>query len=292
MNSNYPNGLFHEWEIAIAIKHVRQFRSTCQCLERDFEDDLVDECLKHWYFLRVTVKPEAEGKRRAYMGAIVKNKLCDIVRERTSRKSSFSFSVEQFKNAGLEPIDLQEAIKKDGYGWNIKATDSIDWLNELLGDSGLYNLLESKGYEPTKEILDAQNNLWRSVSVCRRLNRLILEEIYLEQCPNIPKNHNKFFQEISLDQFLDDTPDSPFLAHPAQRSPIDETELSELKFKLNQVFKKLNPQQKKVYEALHDANLTITQISVSLKLHRSTVYDEINRIKEIFEDEGLREYLQ
>jgi len=48
-------GLFYGWEIAIAKKYVRQFRSTCQCLERDFEDDLVDECLKHWYFLKDTV---------------------------------------------------------------------------------------------------------------------------------------------------------------------------------------------------------------------------------------------
>jgi len=58
------------------------------------------------------------------------------------------------------------------------------------------------------------------------------------------------------------------------------------------VFEKLNPQQKQVYTALHEAKLTITQVSLHLKLHRSTVYDEINRIKEIFENEGLREYLQ
>ncbi len=58
MSPNYSSGLFEGWEIAITKKYVRQFRSTCQCLRRDFEDDLVDECLKHWFFLRGTVNPE------------------------------------------------------------------------------------------------------------------------------------------------------------------------------------------------------------------------------------------
>jgi len=190
MSLNYSKGLFNEWEIAIAKKYVRQFRSTCQCLERDFEDDLVDECLKHWYFLRDTVKPEAEEKRRAYMVAIVRNKLSDIVREHTSKK------------------------------------------------------------------------------------------------------RNEFFQAISLNQFLENNSDSPFLAHPSQQDPADEADLPELKSKLDQVFKKLNPQQQKVYSALCDGQLTITEMSVCLKLHRNTIRNEINRIRKVFESEGFREFLR
>lgn len=190
MSLNYSKGLFNEWEIAIAKKYVRQFRSTCQCLRRDFEDDLVDECLKHWYFLRDTVKPEEEEKRRAYMVAIVKNKLSDIVREHTSKKC------------------------------------------------------------------------------------------------------NEFFQAVSLNQFLENNSDSPFLTHPSQQNPADEADLSELKSKLVQVLKKLNPQQQKVYLALCDGQLTITEMSVCLKLHRNTIRNEINRIRVIFESEGFREFLR
>ena len=190
MSPNYSNGLFHGWEIAIATKYVRQFRSTCQCLERDFEDDLIDECLKHWYFLRDTVKPEAEEKRRAYMVAIVKNKLSDIVREHTSKK------------------------------------------------------------------------------------------------------RNEFFQALSLNQFLENNSDSSFLAHPSQQDPADKANLSELKTRLDQAFKKLNSQQQKVYSALCDGQLTITEMSVRLKLHRNTIRNEINRIRRVFENEGLREFLR
>lgn len=189
MSLNYSKGLFQGWEVAIAKKYVRQFRSTCQCLQRDVYEDLVDECLKHWFFLRDTVKPEEEEKRRAYMVQILKNKLTDIVRSRRSVK------------------------------------------------------------------------------------------------------RNEFFQAISLDQFLEDNSDSPFLAHPTQRSPADEIDLVDLKSKIDQAVRKLSPQQRRVYSALCDGELTITQISVRLKVHRATVHNEINRIREVFENEGLRKYL-
>jgi RNA polymerase sigma-70 factor (ECF subfamily) len=190
MSFNYSEDLFQGWEIAIAKKYVRQFRSTCQCLQRDVFEDLVDECLKHWFFLKDTVKPEAEEKRKAYMVAIVKNKLSNIVASRRTVK------------------------------------------------------------------------------------------------------RNEFFQALSLDEFLEGNPESPFLAHLGQRSPSEEVEHSELKEKLERIFQRLNPQQQKVYSAIFDGELTITEVSLRLNLHRSTVYDEIKRIKTIFENEGLRSFLR
>jgi len=175
--------LFYEWEVAIAKKYVRQFRSTNRCLERDFEDDLVDECLKHWFFLRDTVKPEAEEKRRAYMVRIVKNKLIDIVRSRCAEK------------------------------------------------------------------------------------------------------RHEFYQAVPIDDFLEDSLASP------QQSPAEAIDLAELKSQLNRAFQKLNLQQKQIYEAIYDGQLTITQISARLNLHRSTVYDAIKSIREIFEREGLKTFL-
>lgn len=183
-------GLFYGWEIAIAKKYVRQFRTTCQCLRRDFEDDLANECLEHWYSLRNTVKPESEEKRRSYMVRIIKNKLTDIVRSRRAEK------------------------------------------------------------------------------------------------------RNEFFQAISLDQFLEDNSDSPFLSHPSQRNPAEQAHLDEVKSRIDQAFGKLNAQQKQVYSALCDEQLNIAQISLRLKLHRNTIRNEINRIREVFEQEGLREFLK
>lgn len=190
MSLNYPEGLFQSWEVAIAKKYVRQFRGTCQCLKRDVFDDLVDECLKHWFFVRNTVKPEAEDKRRAYMVAVVKNKLSNIVDGRRTAK------------------------------------------------------------------------------------------------------RNEYFQALSLDEFLEENPESPFLAHPAQKDPSEETDRFELQERLNQVFQKLNPQQQKLYSAISDGELSIKEISIRLNLHRSTVYDEIGRIRGVFEREGLRTFLR
>jgi len=189
MSLNYSENLFQGWEVAIAKKYVRQFRSTCQCLQRDVFEDLVDECLKHRFFLRDTVKPEEEEKRKAYMVRIIKNQLTDIVRRR------------------------------------------------------------------------------------RTVRR------------------NDFFQAISLDQFLEDNTDSPFLANPHQRTPAEQANLSELSLKLTQIFQKLTPQQQRIYSALSDGNLNLTEISVQIKVTRMTVHNEIKRIRQVFESEGLKKYL-
>lgn len=186
--SHFYEGLFQEWEIRIAKKYVRQFRSTCQCLRRDFKDDLVDECLRHWHEVRSTVKPEAEDKRKAYMVRIVKNKLADIVRSRMSRK------------------------------------------------------------------------------------------------------RNEFFQAVSLDQFLENNSDSPFLAHPTQQDPASQSDFAELTSKLDIIMKNLSPQQQQLCVFLRDGN-NITEISAGLGISRVTVYKEIERIREVFEKEGVRKYL-
>lgn len=105
------------------------------------------------------------------------------------------------------------------------------------------------------------------------------------------KKRSQYFQAVSLDQFLEENSDSPFLANPVQHNPSGNIDLEELKAKIDQTVKKLSSQQKQVLSALRDGQLDITAISVRLKVHRSTVYNEINRIKEVFENEGLRKYL-
>ena len=187
--SLHYKGLFDDWEIAVTKNLVRQFKSTCPCLNREFVDDLTDECLKHWFVVRDKYDLQKIEKPKSFLAQVVSNKLSDLVRSRLRKK------------------------------------------------------------------------------------------------------RDKYFEAISLNQFLEKNSDSPFLADPSQQSPADEADLSELKSKLDQAFKKLSPQQKKVYSALRDGQLTITEISVHLKVHRSTVHNEIKRIREIFESEGLRKYL-
>jgi len=55
---------------------------------------------------------------------------------------------------------------------------------------------------------------------------------------------------------------------------------------------KLTPNQKHLCSLLHEEGLTVTEASEYLKTPRSTIYDEIKRIRKIFMKEGLGEYLQ
>ena len=45
-------GVFEGWEIAVAKKLVDQFKRKWKCFFKDDFDDLLQECLSHWYFVR------------------------------------------------------------------------------------------------------------------------------------------------------------------------------------------------------------------------------------------------
>jgi len=44
--------LFEDWEIAVAKKLVDQFKRKWRCFAKDDFEDLLQECLSHWYFRR------------------------------------------------------------------------------------------------------------------------------------------------------------------------------------------------------------------------------------------------
>ncbi len=182
-------GIFENWEIAVAKNLVRQFKRKTPCLHREFEDDLVDECLKHWFFVREKYSICEMRDGESFLAKVVTNKLVDLVK----------------------------------------------------------NHLRNK--------------------------------------------REKYFQAVSLDQFLEDNSDSPFLAHPIQQSPADASHSAELEQQIGSALSKLTPQQQEIYFALIDEELTITQISLRLKVHRGTVHNEIKRIRKVFENEGLKKYL-
>lgn len=100
-----------------------------------------------------------------------------------------------------------------------------------------------------------------------------------------------YFLAESLEQFLEENPTSSLLADKSEVDQSVEFDRKELKVKIDQIFKKLTSQQKKVLLALRDEQLTVTEISVRLKVHRMTIHREINRIRELFENEGLRKFI-
>jgi len=183
-------GIFEEWEVGIAVKTVRGFKDDYSCLGRDCIDDLVDECLKHWFFVRQKYSKKKIEHPKAFFKQVATNKLYDIVEERSALK------------------------------------------------------------------------------------------------------RNKYFEAVSLDQFLEQNSDSPFLVDSFQVTPEQNIQNAELKKRIEEVAQTLNPQQQKLLQALSEDQLTIKEISIRLRLHRSTVYEEMRRIKEVFEKEGLEKYLR
>ena len=72
---------------------------------------------------------------------------------------------------------------------------------------------------------------------------------------------------------------------------LDELTRLELPTELMRVVDGLSLKQKQLCKLLGEAGLNIYQISKHLNLPRTTIYDEISRIREIFKKEGLQEYL-
>ena len=189
MNRGYGQ-LFEDWEIAVAKNLVNEFRQMRPCLQREDSEDLVQECLTHWFFVRTGYDPGREASKQTYMGRVLRNKLTDIVRE-------------------------QEA--------DIRKISHLTFsLNEPLGDHDDSDALE--------------------------------------------------------DSIADKQP-APYLQ-------------IELKIDLNKVLEKLSGKQQKLCRLLGPSGLSIKKASEHLNTPRTTIYDEIERIRKIFVKEGLEEYLE
>lgn len=71
--------LFEDWEIAVAKKLVNEYRKEWRCLQQQEFDDLLQECLSHWFFARDKFGPDKGASKKTFMGRVVRNKLLDIV---------------------------------------------------------------------------------------------------------------------------------------------------------------------------------------------------------------------
>lgn len=194
MGQNY-RGLFQDWEIAVATKLVNEFQGKWKCLEREDFDDLLQECLTHWFFAKDDYDPAREASQKTFMGWIIRNKLTDLVRERESDKRKIAHLT----------VSLDKPL-----GENENSPTLIDKIDEVT-------------------------------------------------VTNAPPNT---FLEIQL------------------------------KIDLSKALQKLTPQQKELCHLLGEKGLTVKEVSEYLKTPRSTLYDELKRIRTIFMKEGLEDYLK
>jgi RNA polymerase sigma-70 factor (ECF subfamily) len=101
-----------------------------------------------------------------------------------------------------------------------------------------------------------------------------------------------FYESVSLDGPLNDEKDAPTLKDKIANSNSTTTQInSELKIELSIAYQKLTPQQQKLCRLLGEDGLSISEASRQLGKHRMIIYREIARIRELFEKEGLKDYL-
>lgn len=181
---------FEEWEVELVRNRIRRFRRKWVCLQKEGEDDLLQECLIHWYINRKSYNPLREVSRRGFMIRVVQNRLMDIVREKDADKRRVS------------------CFSRD--------------LPSCEGDFTLPFLQDSR------------------------------------------ENHI---------------------------SSTDFTGAFDLKLDLNRVVQQLNPRQRQICHALGKLGLSAREVSRLLKISPNTLYREIKRIRDRFEQAGLQDYL-
>jgi RNA polymerase sigma-70 factor (ECF subfamily) len=101
------------------------------------------------------------------------------------------------------------------------------------------------------------------------------------------------FESVSLDQPLSDEDDAPSLLDTLSVDQNHTSDLrihAELKIDITRTIRTLTPQQQELCRLLSEGDVSIKEASRILNVHRDTVYEEIKRIKSVFEKESLHEY--
>lgn len=106
------------------------------------------------------------------------------------------------------------------------------------------------------------------------------------------------YQTISLDQPLDDDENCSTLSDLVSEDDILSRSntpspflKNQLKVDLSRALLKLNSRQKKICNLILSEDLNVSELSLCLNTPRTTIFDEINRIRKIFEKEQLKDYL-
>lgn len=185
MGSSYQ-GLFENWEIAIAKKLCSEFLAGHSWLKGFNLDDLVQECLIHWYLVRGSYRPDRGASARTYMSKVIRRMLLNLLEEQLTDK----------RKAEHLAIPLDRPIEEGGLS---------------LGDTTPADIIPPEA-------------------------------------------------DVSL------------------------------RMDLGKALDKLTPLQRKLCDLL-EQGYTVTEIGRILGKSRGAVYDDIKRVRKIFSDEGLEEYL-
>jgi len=84
---------FEKWEIAVAKNVVNKFLGTNKIKGYDF-DDLLQECLLHWYQKRGKYRECKGTTKKTFMGKILKRRLQEVLRDQSTDKRKINLLTE------------------------------------------------------------------------------------------------------------------------------------------------------------------------------------------------------
>jgi RNA polymerase sigma-70 factor (ECF subfamily) len=182
-------GIFEEWELRHARAFVRTYQLRFKALRKEGFEDLLQECLAHWFFVRDQYDPEKAVLCKTFMSRVMENKLMDISQATDREKRKILY----------QSLSLDE-VMQDGEG------DGLDFL--------------------------------------------IVEDEELK----------RFFK-------------------------------SDFEVVLARALKKLSRRQKELCRLVRDEGASLNQARKALNISKGAVYDEVLRIRAVFKEEGLEQYL-
>ncbi len=99
-----------------------------------------------------------------------------------------------------------------------------------------------------------------------------------------------FKESYSLDQPASEEEDTPIVETISNGK--DFRVQSDLHITLSQAYSKLTPNQRKLCDFLRDGYFSPTDLEELMGVGRATVYREIERVKNVFKNEGLKDFLK
>ena len=94
----------------------------------------------------------------------------------------------------------------------------------------------------------------------------------------------------SLDQPINDDHAEPDTLGDVLSGPADAAREALSRLSIHQALSRLTPRQRELISGLN-AGLPMSQVSQALNVPRTTLYDELKRIRQVFRDEGLSPFL-
>jgi RNA polymerase sigma-70 factor (ECF subfamily) len=103
---------------------------------------------------------------------------------------------------------------------------------------------------------------------------------------------------VSLDEVVSDSDDAPTFsdvveaASSSQLGEEDSLDPDDARIDLAKAMQKLTPHQRRLCELLIQHGFNVKEVAEQLRIPRGTLYEEIKRIRKVFADQGLGEYLK